>query len=76
MEKLKRCPHCEYQFGENMAGGILYEIRGVYDGWVLWQCPDCGGMWHRWEKEHPVRARVDRWLEKNPEFMREHRVVS
>jgi hypothetical protein len=27
---------------------IGVEIRGVYDGMLFWQCPDCGGRWHRW----------------------------
>lgn len=27
---------------------IGVEIRGVYDGILFWQCPDCGGRWHRW----------------------------
>jgi len=22
-------------------------IRGVYDGVLFWQCPDCGGRWYR-----------------------------
>lgn len=24
------------------------EVRGVYDGVLYWQCPDCHGTWHRW----------------------------
>jgi hypothetical protein len=27
----------------------MVEIRGVYDGGLFYQCPDCGGRWHRWE---------------------------
>lgn len=23
------------------------EVRGVYDGVLIWHCPDCGGMWPR-----------------------------
>lgn len=29
---------------------IGVEVRGVYDGVLYWQCPDCGGVWHRWSK--------------------------
>lgn len=62
------CPHCAYQLRPNMSNAHMYEIRGLYDGFVFWQCPDCSGMWHRWEKGNPYRERVDRWLEKHPEF--------
>jgi hypothetical protein len=27
---------------------IAVEIRGVYDGGLFYQCPDCGKAWHRW----------------------------
>lgn len=27
---------------------IAVEIPGVYDGALFYQCPDCGGRWHRW----------------------------
>jgi hypothetical protein len=27
---------------------IGVEISGVYDGMLFWECPDCGGRWHRW----------------------------
>lgn len=27
---------------------IGVEVRGVYDGVLYWQCPDCDGMWNRW----------------------------
>jgi Zn-finger nucleic acid-binding protein len=29
---------------------IGVEFPGVYDGILFWQCPDCGGRWHRWEE--------------------------
>lgn len=72
MPEFTHCPHCGYQFDHTMTDATLYEIRGVYDGAVFWQCPDCGGMWHIWRKGHHVRDRVDRWLEKHPEFTRSH----
>ena len=30
---------------------IGYEDRSVYDGILYWMCPDCGGAWHRWDKD-------------------------
>lgn len=27
---------------------IGVEVRGAYDGSLFYQCPDCGGRWHRW----------------------------
>jgi hypothetical protein len=27
---------------------IGMEIPGQYDGVLFWECPDCGGRWHRW----------------------------
>lgn len=24
-----------------------YEVRGVYDGVLIWSCPDCGHLWPR-----------------------------
>ncbi|TDB99605.1 hypothetical protein E1091_06565 [Micromonospora fluostatini] len=36
--------------GDNLhfRRSILVEIPGVYDGGLFYQCPDCGGRWHRW----------------------------
>lgn len=31
---------------------IGVEVRGVYDGVLLWQCPDCGKRWHRFGPDH------------------------
>lgn len=28
---------------------IMVEVRGVYDGGLYFQCPDCHGAWHRWD---------------------------
>lgn len=60
-----RCPHCgnslqgnpipEDQLS-NYGGATHYrrevgvEVRGVYDGTLYWQCPDCEGAWHRFSK--------------------------
>jgi hypothetical protein len=34
---------------------IGVEIPWVYDGVLFWQCPDCGGRWHRWAKGYEFR---------------------
>jgi hypothetical protein len=39
---------------------IGVEVRGVYDGVLLWQCPDCGGRWHRWPEGHYLRDRAEK----------------
>lgn len=56
------CPACQSDLGGNPIpeehldtyGGethysrqIGIEVRGVYDGVLIWQCPDCGHMWPR-----------------------------
>lgn len=40
---------------------IGVEIRGVYDGVLFWQCPDCGGRWHRFS-EGPLRVRAESFI--------------
>jgi hypothetical protein len=41
---------------------ICVEIRGVYDGGLFWQCPDCGGRWHRWPEGHYLRERAEQYV--------------
>lgn len=43
---------------------ILVQIPGVYDGGLFYQCPDCGGCWHRWPKGSELRAKAERFLRK------------
>jgi len=28
------------------------EVRGAYDGILIWQCPDCDHLWPRFSKEN------------------------
>lgn len=57
-----RC-HC-LPYGEKAPEDRFYqrkigiEIRGVYDGVLFWQCPDCGGRWHRFPEGHDLRQRA------------------
>ncbi len=41
---------------------IGIEIRGVYDGVLFWQCPDCGGRWQRWS-EHDMMAKAQPYID-------------
>ena len=76
MERLTNCPHCDadqqgglipeqaraYYGGEtHFSRSIMVEMPGVYDGGLYWECPDCGGTWHRWEPGthlHAVASRM------------------
>lgn len=41
---------------------IGVNIRGVYDGALYWQCPDCGGKWHRFPEGNPYRQRAEEYV--------------
>lgn len=41
---------------------IGIEISGIYDGVLFWQCPDCGGKWHRFPEGDYRRSRADRYV--------------
>lgn len=38
------------------------EIPGVYDGVLFWQCPDCGGCWHRFPPEDWRNEKAKKYL--------------
>ena len=59
------CPGCGADLREKPApnGGfyvrtIGVEVRGVYDGVLFWQCPDCDHRWHRFPEGDRLRARA------------------
>lgn len=70
------CPHCganldgelipasgQYWGGRKHYGReIGIEVRGVYDGVLFWQCPDCEGRWHRFPEDHWLRERAERHI--------------
>lgn len=41
---------------------IGVEVQGIYDGILYWQCPDCGGRWHRFPEGDPLRERAERYV--------------
>lgn len=42
---------------------IMVEIRGVYDGGLFFQCPDCGGRWHRWSVGSDLHTKAQPYVE-------------
>lgn len=61
------CPHCAsnliYEKNSRMYERTIgVEVRGVYDGVLFWQCPDCAGRWHRWPEQHPYRELAERYI--------------
>jgi hypothetical protein len=72
----RNCPHCGADLngdlipesarywgsGTHYGREIGIEVRGVYDGVLFWQCPDCGGKWHRFPEDHWLRSRAERHI--------------
>ena len=59
------CPHCASLLESRDRGSsrvIGVEIQGAYDGTLFWQCPDCGGRWHRFPKGHALRKKAEPYL--------------
>lgn len=46
-------------FGSRIIG---VEIKGLYDGVLFWQCPDCRGRWHRWPDRHELWHRAQPYV--------------
>jgi hypothetical protein len=67
--KHEYCPHCGAdltytdEHGSVFSRGISVEIRGIYDGGLFYQCPDCSGTWHRWPEGDPLRIKAQRVMD-------------
>lgn len=66
-EERDSCPICgvdlRYEVdGRTYSHVVGVEVRGMYDGILYWQCPTCGGRWHRFGEGHPLRERADRYV--------------
>lgn len=65
----ERCPKCEvgltyvHTDGRIYSRAIMVEIPDVYDGGLFWQCPDCGGRWHRWPEGTWQRRKAQEYVE-------------
>lgn len=46
----------------NYRREIGVQIRGEYDGVLYWQCPDCGGTWHRFPEGDYRRERAEKYI--------------
>lgn len=72
MSEKELCPLCGADFAYGATGQcsrkIGVEIRGVYDGVLFWQCPDCGGRWHRFPATHPLYERAARYIDIRPKL--------
>ena len=57
---------CSREHHADGDGAYAVEVRGVYDGALIWQCPECGNMWPRFS-EGPLRDKarhvIARWGE-------------
>lgn len=59
---------CSRKHNKDGTGDEAYgiEVRGVYDGVLIFQCPECGNMWPRFT-EGPLRDKarqvIARWDE-------------
>ena len=38
--------------GKKWGRALGIEVRGAYDGVLIWQCPDCEGHWPRFPEGH------------------------
>lgn len=57
--EVDRCPHCDSsQVLDGERRTFMVQIRGLYDGGLFYECPDCGGRWHRWPEGHWLRQRA------------------
>jgi hypothetical protein len=44
----ERCANCKADLTSGGYSRVIgVEIRGVYDGILYWECPDCGFAWAR-----------------------------
>jgi rubrerythrin len=54
------CPRCASPLGDRLIG---VEVSGVYDGILVWCCPDCGHLWPRHGQDRPgPRASAERFI--------------
>ena len=59
------CPYCPAPTGDlfGITGDAhAVEIQGVYDGTLYWECPDCGGTWHRWSPQHRLHTLAAKYI--------------
>lgn len=61
-----RCPHCDadLSYGPESRYSRLVGvvIPGVYDGVLVWECPECHARWHAHGENSPYRKRAEPYL--------------
>jgi predicted RNA-binding Zn-ribbon protein involved in translation (DUF1610 family) len=72
------CPHCGtnligqaiskesqvyYGNATHYRREIGVEIRGVYDGVLFWECPECGHAWHRFPETDYRHAKAQEYMD-------------
>ena len=57
-------PECRSSYGglTHYSRLIGIEIRGKYDGVLVWRCPDCDYMWHRFSGQTVYQTDLDAGL--------------
>lgn len=61
------CPHCgsSQRNADGYRRTFMVQIRGLYDGGLFFECPDCGDRWHRWPEGHWLRRKAEPYVEGN-----------
>ena len=87
MTQPDNCPHCGLSlFGEPITSHspwqpgdapryrreIGNEVRGVYDGVLFWECPDCGGTWQRFDLTSPLHHAAKKYMRGKQEKPESH----
>ena len=75
MYRPPECPHCgealldppgaslqDWASGKAVWLGIGVVAVECGPVAVAWQCPRCGGRWHRWDRTSPYRGPADRLI--------------
>lgn len=58
--KERTCPHCGLDLSTHHAIGV--RVSEIYEGILYWQCPECGGLWHRWDMTSVLRYKAERHI--------------
>jgi uncharacterized protein with PIN domain len=62
LEDVKVCPKCGNTIEDRVVGVVMQWV--TYSSDVLfWECPDCGGRWHRWPIGTFFRGKASRFIE-------------
>lgn len=63
-----QCPLCQADLdyydseGRLLSRAMGMVEQGIYDGILYWQCPFCGGRWHRFEPGTYQYSRAEEYV--------------